>query len=141
MENQERLRRRYEAEQDAVLDCQFALLDLMAEAGINKAELAKRLGVSRSSVSQMFAADANPTVRQLARVYDALDAKCSIAPTKSREWQTTTVSVKKVLRTESGSRLWHGKFVAHAISRALNASWAEANDAANENYAEAREAA
>ncbi|WP_414831675.1 hypothetical protein [Afifella sp. YEN Y35] len=65
--------RRATAEQDALLDVQFAIMDILRDSGVSKEELARRLAVSKSRVSQLFSPDANLTIRQIARVYDALD--------------------------------------------------------------------
>jgi transcriptional regulator with XRE-family HTH domain len=69
----DRPRRRVEAEENAVLDVQFAILDILREEGIAKEELASRLGVTKARISQLFATGANPTLKQLARIFDALD--------------------------------------------------------------------
>lgn len=71
----EHLRRRIEAEEDAVVDAQFLLLDLLREKGVTQEQLAERLGVSKSRVSQLFGAGANPTLKSLARIFDALDCR------------------------------------------------------------------
>lgn len=50
----------------------------MAEAGVNKAELARRLGKSRAYVTQLLGGRANMTVRTLADVAYALDAEVKL---------------------------------------------------------------
>lgn len=47
----------------------------MQSAKINRAELAKRLGTSRSYITQLFGGHYNFTFRQLARIMEALDPK------------------------------------------------------------------
>jgi transcriptional regulator with XRE-family HTH domain len=74
----DRPRRRVEAQENAVLDVQFAILDLLQQQGLAKEELAYRLGVTKSRVSQLFAAGANPTLKQIAKIFDALDQKLEI---------------------------------------------------------------
>ena len=59
-------------EENALLDFQFAVIDAMAAAGVTKAELADRLGVSRARVSQMLDSEANPTIRVIARAMAVL---------------------------------------------------------------------
>lgn len=68
-------RRSIEAQEDAVIDFQFALIDLLKHLGITREQLAERLGVTKSRVSQLFGDNANPTLKQVARVLDALDYK------------------------------------------------------------------
>lgn len=63
------------AEEDALIDFQFALIDAMRERGMSKAELAEVLGVSRARVSQLFAPDANPTLKLAARALLAVGLK------------------------------------------------------------------
>jgi transcriptional regulator with XRE-family HTH domain len=100
--NQNGIRRRIEAEENAVLDVQFAILDLLRENGVTKEQLAKRLGVSKARVSQLFGAGANPTVKQLARIFDALDRKL--------EWRSCDVSAGQSLLNGSWPDLDIGRF-------------------------------
>lgn len=51
---------------------------LMAEQGINQAELARRLGVSRAYVTRLFNGTFNPTVETLTKVALALDARVEL---------------------------------------------------------------
>ena len=110
------LRRRVEAEENAALDAQFRILDLLAELGVTKKELADRLGVSKSSVSQLFAAGANPSVKQLARIFDALDCKLVLDACPLREGGQSTVPKPRDEVFEASSWEW------------------ESATAANENY-------
>lgn len=73
-----------EVEEDALLKFQFALIDAMNEANMNKADLAKALGVTPARVSQLLASEANPTIKVVARVMaligrDVAYPKCSPA--------------------------------------------------------------
>lgn len=74
----DRPRRCVEAQENAVLDVQFAIIDLLHQQGLPKEELAHRLGVTKSRVSQLFAAGANPTLKLIAKIFDALDQKLEI---------------------------------------------------------------
>lgn len=60
------------AEQDAVIDLQFLVLDTLKEKSLSKKDLAERLGVSSARVSQLFSAEANLTLRQIGRIFHAL---------------------------------------------------------------------
>ncbi|HDQ99126.1 MAG TPA: XRE family transcriptional regulator [candidate division WOR-3 bacterium] len=51
---------------------------LMEERGINQAELARRLGVSRAYVTRLFHGTFNPTVETLAKVALALGARVEL---------------------------------------------------------------
>ena len=50
----------------------------MDEVGINQAELAQRMGVSRARVSQVLAGSDNLTLRTLVSVANALDSRISL---------------------------------------------------------------
>ena len=54
-------------------DVQLRLITLMDVKGVTRAELAQRLRVNRSRVTQMLGARSNLTVATLGRVFDALD--------------------------------------------------------------------
>ncbi len=56
-----------EAIEGFMVDVQVYLNEIMDAKKISRAELARRMGVSRARVSQMFADDSNLTVRMLAR--------------------------------------------------------------------------
>lgn len=122
----ELFRRRIEAEEDAVIDIQFILLDLMQERGMTKEQLAKAVGVSKSRISQLFGSGANPTVKTVARIFDALDQKWLIKHRSLAEssWERFESELKRTLPTD-------------AWSRVLTVQDREAND----NYAEDRVAA
>jgi transcriptional regulator with XRE-family HTH domain len=68
-----------EAEEDLVIDIQFLLQSVLVESGITRAELAKRLGLSKARLSQLFAAESNPTVRTCARLFHALDKRLNVS--------------------------------------------------------------
>ena len=61
---------------------------LMDAAGITRAELAQRMGVSKPYVTRLFRAPANLTLRSLAQIALALDAALTVsfceAPTPRR---------------------------------------------------------
>jgi len=71
--------RQIEAEENFVLDAQFLLQDLMAEQGISRAELSRRAGISKARISQLMKAGANPTLRNLAKLFYALGADVALA--------------------------------------------------------------
>lgn len=62
----------FEAEQDAVMDAQFLIQDLLDERNLNRKEAARLLGVSPARFSQLMRAEANPTIRTLAGILHIL---------------------------------------------------------------------
>ncbi len=56
-----------EAIESFMVDVQVYLNEIMDDKKISRAELARRMGVSRARVSQLFSDDSNMTVRMLAR--------------------------------------------------------------------------
>ena len=69
-----------EYEVDLIMDIQFMILDLMREQSISKSELASRLGVSKARLSNIFSAEANLTLRTVARVMHALGSELKVLP-------------------------------------------------------------
>lgn len=63
-----------EAEENFLIDCQFLIQDLINAKGISRSELAKRAGISKSRLSQILSAEANPTVKTFARLFHVLGA-------------------------------------------------------------------
>ena len=61
-----------------VTDATELVARLMAEAGVNKAELARRLGTSRARVTQLLGGETNMTVRTLAELAFALGAEVKL---------------------------------------------------------------
>ena len=67
------------AEEAVIADAQFVIHNLMADAGVSRADLARELGVSDARVTQMFSDDANNlTLRTLARIFRVLGQECRI---------------------------------------------------------------
>lgn len=67
-------------EESFVAEVQHEIVRLMKNKGISRAELARRMKVSAPHVSQMLGdEDANLTLRTVARIFDALDEKATIA--------------------------------------------------------------
>ena len=57
---------------ELIADLQHSILKILDEKGMNQAELASSLGVSRAAVSQLLGSASNLSVQRLARVYRAL---------------------------------------------------------------------
>jgi transcriptional regulator with XRE-family HTH domain len=61
------------AEEDLVIDAQFLIQEALIERGMTRSELAQRSGISKARLSQIMRADANPTLRTLAKLFYAMD--------------------------------------------------------------------
>jgi len=60
-----------EAEENLLIDFQFLLQEVLTEKEISLSELAKKTGLSKGRISQLMGADANPTIKNMARLFHA----------------------------------------------------------------------
>jgi transcriptional regulator with XRE-family HTH domain len=67
-----------EAEENLLIDLQFLLQKTLTDTGATRADLAKKLGVSKARLSQIFAAEANPTVKSCARLFHAIGKEITV---------------------------------------------------------------
>ncbi len=97
------------AEEAAIAEVQLLIAELMEEKGISQKELAARLGVSQSAVSQLMGlSPRNLSVRKLARVLFALEDTLFV----------TSASRSKRFAMESlESQCWIDPIVQESISR------------------------
>lgn len=58
------------------------ILSHMEQEGINKADLAKRLGRTRSAISQMFNKNPNISIKKMVEIADSIGLDLSIIPTE-----------------------------------------------------------
>jgi transcriptional regulator with XRE-family HTH domain len=72
------------AEENFRIDVQMLIHDLMEQKGINQRQLAERLGVTESRVSQFFSDRFNMTVRKLAGVFHALGERPELKAASAR---------------------------------------------------------
>lgn len=77
----------YRAEYDAFrrqieqIDAVVNMLDeLRQRAGLSKAELARRIGKEPASIRRLFSAEANPELKTIAAIAEALDAEVVVQP-------------------------------------------------------------
>jgi DNA-binding phage protein len=70
-----------EAEEDALIDCQFLLQELMVTKNINRSALAELVGISKARLSQILSADANPTLKTIVGLVHAMGEKLLVAST------------------------------------------------------------
>lgn len=82
-------------EQQAILgDLLEAFADVMERAGVSRAELARRLKVTRAAVTRIFAGDRSPQLNTLVRVAQALDLRMEISLRPARECADPDVWVR-----------------------------------------------
>lgn len=118
-----------EAEEHALMDFQFAILDAMKTKGISQTELAEMLGVSRARVSQLLSSEANPTIKLVGRALAALGMKANYLEVKSERAARGHNRHFDIAGAEG--------FAAMALqARAADRAWGVAAPHANENYAE-----
>ncbi len=67
------------AEERLILDATEMVASLMADTGISRAELAKRINKTRGFVTQVLAGDRNMTLRTLAAICYALGARVQVS--------------------------------------------------------------
>jgi len=69
----------------AKLDVVKQIVKTMEQEGVNKAELARRLGASRAYISQFLQGDVNFTIESIVRIAAALDSvvECKFVPKAS----------------------------------------------------------
>ena len=77
--------RRLLREEELILDVTEAVSAAMQEEGITKAQLAKRMGRSKGFITQLLSGGRNLTLRTLAGLADALEARVTITVSKDRD--------------------------------------------------------
>lgn len=124
------------SEEDILLDFQACLIEGMRKLGVNQAEFADRLGVSKARVSQMLSSDANPTIKQIGRCLAALEAAWSF---DALETKSASPEFKPRLSRRSPSV----ELIAAGAFRQINSShvWSVNTKVANQNKHRMREAA
>jgi transcriptional regulator with XRE-family HTH domain len=68
-----------EAEENLLIDLQFAIQEMMSEQNISRSELANKAGISKARVSQILSNEANPTVKSIARLFHALGERVGVS--------------------------------------------------------------
>ncbi len=92
MENPE-FRRAYELARAQIgqVDAVMRELDhLREEAGLPKAELARRIGKDPAAVRRLFASEANPELKTIAAMAAALGAEIKVVPRRKRAGQRSS---------------------------------------------------
>jgi transcriptional regulator with XRE-family HTH domain len=71
-----------EAEEHLLIDCQILLQETIASKNLTRSALAEKAGMSKARLSQLMQAEANPTVKTMARLFHALDEELVISTKK-----------------------------------------------------------
>jgi transcriptional regulator with XRE-family HTH domain len=87
-----------EAEENFLIDCQFLVQDLINAKGLSRTELAKRAGISKSRLSQLLSAEANPSAKTFARLFHVLGAR--VVP------QVVEEEISTLARSQAVEDLW-----------------------------------
>lgn len=66
-------------EETAAARVALAVAELLEQKGWTQRQLAERIGVTEGRISQLLAADSNPTMRTLARIGNALGCELEIS--------------------------------------------------------------
>ena len=77
--------RRLLREEELILDVTEAVSTVMQEAGISKAQLARRMGRTKGFITQLLSGGRNLTLRTLAGLADALEARVTITISKDHD--------------------------------------------------------
>lgn len=70
---------KYDAEENLVVDIQLLVYQLKNKQGFDRTRLAEEAGVTLEEVDAFFADDADPTVREAARLVHALGCRLLIS--------------------------------------------------------------
>ena len=120
-----------QAEEEFIVDVQYAIQKLLNESGVSYAHLAKKLGVSAARVSQMFGDEAhNLTLRTVARIFHVLNDKCVISSDllkkiaeKGKKEKALIIPLCAMAREENIPVQFIG-----AIMRSRNSEWISATN-------------
>ena len=66
------------AEEDLVIDVQFLIQELLEEKAMTRTELAEAIGITRARLSQLMSSNANPNLRNIARIFAALNERLTV---------------------------------------------------------------
>ena len=100
--------RRLLREEELILDVTEAVSAAMQEAGISKAQLAKRMGRTKGFITQLLSGGRNLTLRTLADIADALEARVTITVSKDRDSRSVSSEPPdlRIIHIESWPSPW-----------------------------------
>ncbi|MET4259788.1 DNA-binding phage protein [Bradyrhizobium sp. S3.12.5] len=84
-----------EAEENALIDWQFLLQEMMSEKGVTKSQLAELAGISKPRLTQILSSEANPTVKSMARLFHALGEQLCVSRKALAAQKPPTSAVNK----------------------------------------------
>ena len=76
-----------ERQENAAMGFQFMVLDTLRNKQMTKAQLARRMGVTKGRVSQFFAPGFNPRLKTMVKILAALETDYKIAITRKTDCQ------------------------------------------------------
>ena len=68
-----------EAEENLLIDFQFLLQEALTDRNMSLGELAEKAGLSKARISQLMGPDANPTIKNMARLFHAVGETLCVA--------------------------------------------------------------
>ncbi len=100
--------RRLLREEALIQDAAEAVSVVMQEEGVTKAQLARRMGRTKGFITQLLSGGRNLTLRTLAGVADALEARVTITVSKDRDGMSVSSESPdlRVVNIESWPSPW-----------------------------------
>lgn len=99
------------AQERLILDATEAIVGLLDEGGVTRQELAKRLGKSKSFVSQLLSGERNMTLRTLADLGHALGTTFSVVPKSPATGVLLEANALRAVFTSFGSAQAKGRWL------------------------------
>ncbi|MCZ7555454.1 MAG: helix-turn-helix transcriptional regulator [Bacteroidia bacterium] len=85
------------------------VLRIMEEKGINRSELAARLGCSKAYITKLFSDSTNVTIQTMAKISFALDCELSITMNSKEKKSGCTTNAQSGRSTERSNRARKGR--------------------------------
>lgn len=114
-----------EAEENLLIDFQFLLQEALSEKQITLSELAQRAGLSKARISQLMSPDANPTIKNMARLFHAIGETICVSKAQARTASEPRQQWKWTVEVDAQTR-----------SDELLVAAVKKTGASNDNYAE-----
>ena len=96
--------RRLLREEELILRATEAVSAVMREEGVSKARLARRMGRTKGFITQLLSGGRNLTLRTLADIADALEARVTITVSKDRDSKSVSSESPDLRVNNSESR-------------------------------------
>lgn len=114
-----------ESEENLLIDFQFLLQEALTEKQISLSELAQRAGLSKARISQLMGPEANPTIKNMARLFHAIGETICISKMKAKAASEPRQEWKWTIESDASTR-----------SDELLVAAIKATAASNDNYGE-----